>query len=548
MNASERKTFKRVNESQQRWKTKAIERNKRLRAARVRIRDLEKSRQMWRNRTTEEKKYSAQHTMSTLVGDLAAHAAPPQNLHLLVICLCMNMTVNCAVSFRAVPKILTLVQQLLHACGLTWKLPIPHFTTIIRWTLRVGIFLLNTAITRIAAHWICIIDHTIQVGTKKALAVLRVPVDALTTGQALTLKDVEVLYLKVQSIWNGTEVQKVLEHVFSCVGSPQQIVLDGGPDLQKGIKNLLETGRFTFKVTADITHLIANLLKHKYHKHDRFQSLLTHLSTTKSKILQTSLAYLSPLKARTKSRFLNLPAITKWTKQMLTYLNSLPELTVKEQNEPAHQTHQELVQTHFSWLVDYQDVLTPLWTELQALTQIQKLVKTTGLTDESDEHIRTWLLTLPDASIREPLETYLRTEFAFQTHASQPLLLTSDIIESLFGNYKFLAKPHSLSEINRMIFVLPCFCEDITPDLIHAAFSSLSNTAAEQHYRQEIPETLLSKRRKAFRPEQCAQPLEVLDTTETIMAPFSKNDIVEESIATEYSGQETVGIPLTRTG
>ncbi len=548
MNASERKTFKRVNESQQRWKNKAIERNKRLRAARVRIRDLEKSRQMWRNRSAEEKKCPAQHTISPPVEDMVANVAPPQNLHVLVVCLCMNVTVNCAVSFRAVPKILALVQQVLHACGLTWKLPIPHFTTIIRWTLRVGIFLLNTAITRLVARWICIIDHTIQVGTKKALAVLRVSVDALTTGQALTLNDVEVLYLKVQSTWNGTEVHKVLEHVFSRVGSPQQIVLDGGPDLQKGIKNLLNTGRFSFKVTADITHLIANLLKHKYHTHDRFQSLLTHLSTTKSKILQTPLAYLSPLKARTKSRFLNLPAIATWTKQMLTYLTSLPELTAEEQSEPAQQTHQELMQTHFSWLVDYQDVLTPLWTELQALTQIQKLVKTTGLTDESDERIRTWLLTLPDASIREPLEMYFQTEFAFQTQASQPLLLTSDIIESLFGSYKFLAKPHSLSEINRMIFALPCFCEELTPDLVNAAFSGLSNTAAEQHYRQEIPETLLSKRRKAFRRKQCDQPLEVPDTTETIIEPFSKNDIVKESVATEYFGQETVGTPLTQTG
>ncbi len=397
------------------------------------------------------------------------------------------------------------------------------------------------------ARWICIIDHTIQVGTKKAFAVLRVSVDAVTTGQALTLKDVEVLYLKVQSTWNGTEVQKVLEHVFSRVGPPQQIVCDGGSDLQKGLKNLLATG-LTFKVTTDITRFIANLLKHKYHKHDQFQTLLTHLSTTKRKILQTSLAYLSPLKARTKSRFLNLPEIAKWTKQMLTYLNSLPELTVEEQRESAQQPHQELVQTHFAWLMEYQDVLASLWTELHALTQIQKLVKTTGLTDESDARIQTWLLTIPDASIREPFETYLQTEIAFQTHASQPLLLTSDVIESLFGNYKFLAKPHNLSEINRMMFALPCFCADITPDLITVAFSGLSNTAAEQHYRQEIPETLLSKRRKAFQSEQRDQSLDVLDTTETTMAPFSKNDMLKESIATEYSGQKTVGTPLARTG
>ncbi len=229
MNASERKHFKRVQDSQTRWKAKAIKRNKRLRAANVRIRDLERSRQMWRNRSRESYEQSVQPSVPMTVGETVATSVPPEHLHSLIVCLCINMTVNCAVSFRAVPKILALVQQILQACGLTWTLPIPHFTTIIRWTLRVGIFLLNNVITRIVARWICIIDHTIQVGTNKAFVVLRVPVDAITTGRALTLKDVEVLYLKVPSTWNGTEVQKVLEHVFSHVGSPQQIVLDGGP-------------------------------------------------------------------------------------------------------------------------------------------------------------------------------------------------------------------------------------------------------------------------------------------------------------------------------
>jgi hypothetical protein len=50
MNSYERKAFKRAKQSQAKWKQKAIERNKRLRAAHLKIRDLEKSRQMWRER------------------------------------------------------------------------------------------------------------------------------------------------------------------------------------------------------------------------------------------------------------------------------------------------------------------------------------------------------------------------------------------------------------------------------------------------------------------------------------------------------------------
>lgn len=50
MNSYERKAFKRAKQSQAKWKQKAIKRNKRLRAAQLTIRDLEKSRRMWRER------------------------------------------------------------------------------------------------------------------------------------------------------------------------------------------------------------------------------------------------------------------------------------------------------------------------------------------------------------------------------------------------------------------------------------------------------------------------------------------------------------------
>jgi hypothetical protein len=43
----------------------------------------------------------------------------------------------------------------------------------------------------------CIADFTMQIGCKKALIVLRVPVSALRQGQALTLKQVEGIGLRL---------------------------------------------------------------------------------------------------------------------------------------------------------------------------------------------------------------------------------------------------------------------------------------------------------------------------------------------------------------
>jgi len=536
MNAAERKSLKRANDSKIAWKTKAMKRNSALRAARTRIRDLEKSRQMWRQRAAEEPHNATGQPALSSPSPGPSPPSPSTAPRTIMIALCINLTLNCCVSFRSVPKILRAFQQVL----LTWGLPadfhIPHFTTVIRWTLRVGMFVVNTAVTQRIARWICIMDHTIQVGSKKAFVVLRVPVERVKQLRALTLKDVEVLAIKVQDTWNGPEVQKVLEQVFSRVGVPVQVVSDAGPDLQKGLKNLLALPEFSFKATIDITHMVATVLRRKYQKHEQFTALLAHLSTTKCAILQTSLAYLMPLKNRTKARFLNLPSIAKWTRQIMDYMQSLPEPT------PDEQDAREQLQRNFSWLFEYQEFLTQFWNELSTLTHIQRLIKTQGLTEVSYRHVCTLLIQLTDPAVKDPLEKYLETEFVCATQTTDALLLTSDVIESLFGKYKYLAKPHSLSEINRMIFALPCLCEDITPELVEDAFSTLTQKEFERCCDQEISETLLSKRRKAFPPQRHGEPDGSGEEPECVEVPSSS------SIATEYHGQETAGTPLTLAG
>lgn len=54
MNSYERKALKRALESKAKWRAKAVDRNKTLRALKLKIRDLEKSRHMWRERYLAE--------------------------------------------------------------------------------------------------------------------------------------------------------------------------------------------------------------------------------------------------------------------------------------------------------------------------------------------------------------------------------------------------------------------------------------------------------------------------------------------------------------
>jgi hypothetical protein len=101
------------------------------------------------------------------------------------------------IPFRAVPKILNILTE----DG--W---IPHFTSVLNWTMRVGLALLKRVRT-VAYPWIAIIDYSLAIGQNKVLVVLRVPLSKLREkGKALTLEDCECVGLKIHASVTGEVV------------------------------------------------------------------------------------------------------------------------------------------------------------------------------------------------------------------------------------------------------------------------------------------------------------------------------------------------------
>ena len=178
----------------------------------------------------------------------------PVSIHYALISLCLNLVVNGSISFRAVPKVLESLNQLFSQLAMPIKFMIPCVNTVINWTLRTGLYLLNQLFKPSLEPYVCIIYHTIQVGSNKASAVLKVPLDRLGSHGSLSLDQVEVLYLKVQETSNGILIENLLMNVFQTVGYPAQVVMDGGADLNKGMRLISEKRETPFKVTYDVTH------------------------------------------------------------------------------------------------------------------------------------------------------------------------------------------------------------------------------------------------------------------------------------------------------
>jgi hypothetical protein len=89
--------------------------------------------------------------------------------------------------------------------------------------LRLGLGLLKQ-VKPISTPWLAIIDHSIDIGTKKALVVLRVNVAALSQrGAAIQLEDCECIGLKVCERVNGESIARDLEEIFNQAGKPKRL-------------------------------------------------------------------------------------------------------------------------------------------------------------------------------------------------------------------------------------------------------------------------------------------------------------------------------------
>ena len=130
----------------------------------------------------------------------------------------------------------------------------------------------------------------------------------------------------------------------------------------------------------------------------------------------------------------------------------------------------------FGWLFNYeQDIntYTEIFTQIHS---VQKQLKTQGLHSESLEE---WLKTISVDSLtprgqkfHEKIIEYLTFE-TNQIPVGQILLGTSDVIESLFGKYKFFAARRPLKDIGASILLIPLFTLKITTSSVKQAMESI---------------------------------------------------------------------------
>ena len=403
---------------------------------------------------------------------------------------CVMMVIEGTVSFRAVPRIWGVLQRL------GWvQIQIPHFTSVIHWTLRAGMTIFNE-VSPVDEPWIAVIDCSIDIGTRKALVVLRVPLSALHQKQdAVGLQDCECIGLKIATRWNGPLVNDALADIFGKAGVPRAIIKDGGTDIKRGVE-LYQAAHDAehVQVIEDVGHLAANALKTEFAKRAAFAKFLDIVRKGAARIRQTDLAWLLPPKVRTKGRFQGITEVAEWAGKLLNLMG--------RPGRSKNDSEVGMLRKAFQGLSQLRGFLEQFCATCEVAEQFLKLLKRRGLNQVTGTEAMSILKQLPqDSQVRARLASWIDRHLKIQRELAigqLPLLVSSDVIESLFGKFKTIVQRNPQAELNRLVYTIPLLCGTHTSAEIDRALRGCSHGQMLDQIRKTIPPTLRQQRHRVL--------------------------------------------------
>ena len=401
------------------------------------------------------------------------------------------LVLQAVVSFRAVPRILRLFHELDQVL-FPW---VPHFTSVINWSLRFGLAALSQ-VKPLNRPWVAIMDYSIDIGVKKALVVLRVPVDALAErGAAIQLEDCECIGLRVCEHTDGETVAKALTEIFAISGDPLAIVKDGGSDLAKGVDLWkLREGKTLVQQIEDIGHVMANALKAQFQKTKAFERFVRIIHQGAARLRQTKLAFLIPPKLRTKRRFQSISTLGKWAEKMLD--------TLAGRGRPEQHSALAKLRTAMTGFASLRPFIERFASTAKTVAEVMEILKNKGLNQHTYRQCCQLMHTLPKRSkVKRRLSAWLHRHIQLHHQlgvGQMPLLVSSDIIESLFGKFKHIIERSPQADMNRTALMIPAICGRVDQVLVTQALAHITHRDLQHWEQQNIPYTLRKQRRTFF--------------------------------------------------
>ena len=373
--------------------------------------------------------------------------------------------------------------------------PVPHFTTVRWWLLRLGYHKLHRPKEQ-ASDWVWIIDHSNQIGQEKCLVILGVRVSQLPPpGEEypLSLAQMEPIELDPVTVSDKEVVYRQLEANVAKTGIPRAIIDDHGGDLAGGVELFRQSHPKTIEI-YDISHKAACLLKARLEGDEQWKAFAAKAGQTKCNIQQTEWAFLVPPSQQSKARYMNLGPLIGWGVKTLAILDNPPPQVLQ------HGTKERL-EEKLGWLRQFREPLA-IWSEMEQTIDVAvDFVRTAGLYRGAAKDLRKRLGKLCLGQSARQLGDDLTKFVAGQARSvrrGERLPACSEVIETCFGKFKSLERDQAKGGFTSLLLALAACVAERTQGVVHDALQKTRTRDVIEWIKRKLGATVGSKRRTAY--------------------------------------------------
>jgi hypothetical protein len=367
------------------------------------------------------------------------------------------------------------------------------------WMLKLGYYNLTKEQT-IADDWIYIIDHSIQMGNAKLLVILGIRTKDLPKDRALKYEDTEIIDLQPVKNSTGEVVFQQIKEASKKTGKPRAIVSDMGSDIKLGVRKFRENFMDTVHI-YDLKHKIAILIKNILEKDDNWNEFKKFLNYIVKKLQNTSIAGYRPPKQKEKARYMNIENLVHWGEQILLKKVQLQNKQVKTDDDIK-------LEGIIKYIVNFEKNIEA-WSEMVRMFKlIERFMNIHNLQNNSYEkfyelHKNELLKLKTDEAkkLSEEILTFIKEQQKV-CNENERLLHSSQILESLFGKFKFLEKEQSKNSFTSLILSIGAMVSKITADILKKALETINIDMINKWCKEIIGITVQVQRKELYELEK----------------------------------------------
>lgn len=366
---------------------------------------------------------------------------------------------------------------------------VPCFGSLENWLKKSGYSIYNDSLLKTSeTDYGLIVDESIMLGNERLFLTLGIQGDK-TTSAPLNINDVEVVGIHVKSKWHAENLVEALQADESRMGKkPSYIISDNDAKLRKAISN------YGCTHIRDIGHTMAMFLQRVYEKEKDFQLFFKKIGRLKIEGAMNDCSYLLPPRQRTIARFMNISGTIVWAQKII---HSYSSFTEKEKQV-------------YAFVVNNKKLISELQPVFECTNQILSDIKTNGLSYNSIGSA----MSLINKKLKESKKSKKRIskfcDFVIQYLLQEAIKLkdsetnlhaSSDMIESIFGTYKYRKAKNSLHGVTSYVFILPLITKLKDPEKgleinVKANLENVYMRNIWQWEKDNLTENLSVKRRK----------------------------------------------------